>query len=94
MMVSERVPGKRLVSEGQGRQFLVKTVFKQDQYGLGVLSSSSRHPQVTHSSAHDVRAVRRKGRRQQEEDKQQEGEGKSAGEGAGVGDQTEEIHGH
>ena len=63
-------PGKGLGSDGQGRQFPVKTVLKQDRYGLGVPSSSSRHPRVTHFSAHDVRAVkRRKGRRQQEEDK-------------------------
>ena len=70
MVRSGWVPSKEFGSEGQRRQFPVKTVSKQDRYGLGVPSSSSRHSRVTHFSAHDIRAVRRrKGRRQQEEDK-------------------------
>ena len=52
-------PQGGLGSEGQGRQFPVKTVLKRDRQGLGVSPSLAQRPRVTHFTAHDERAVKR-----------------------------------
>lgn len=65
-------PDKGLGSEGQGRQFPVKTILKQDRRGLGKATSRAR---VTHFSPGDVKAVKnghfcqakKVGKRQREE---------------------------
>ena len=57
-------PDKGLGSEGQGRQFPVKTVLKRDRLGVGNASSSI--PRVTHFRPGDISAIkseRRKNRR-------------------------------
>lgn len=51
-------PDRGLGSQGQGRQFPIKTVLKQDHLGLGMVSQATKHPRVTHFSARDQSAVR------------------------------------
>ena len=61
-------PDTGLGSKGQGCQYPVKTILKQDRYGLG--SKSTRRPRVTHFSAGDVSAVKnRRWRRDDQTDK-------------------------
>ena len=60
-------PDRGLGSTGQGHKYPVKTVLKQDRRGIGVTSSKSQKPRVTHFSPGDVRAVRNRHWRLQRE---------------------------
>lgn len=51
-------PDRGLGSEGQGRQFPIKTVLKHDRLGLGMASRAAKHPHVTHFPPMDQSAVR------------------------------------
>ena len=59
-------PDRGLGSEGQGRQFPIKTVLKQDRLGLGMASRATKHPRVTHFAPMDHSAVRNRRWRQSE----------------------------
>ena len=78
MMQSGWNPQRGLGSEGQGRQFPVKTVLKRDRQGLGVTPSLAQRPRVTHFNAHDERAVRRSRRVEKTEKKMTKKERKAA----------------
>lgn len=52
-------PEGGLGSEGKGRTLPVKTVLKRDRFGIG--ASESKRARVTHFTAHDSRAIKRKG---------------------------------
>ena len=54
-------PDKGLGSEGQGRQFPVKTVLKQDRLGIGI---KSKKPRVTHFRPGDISAVKTRRQKQ------------------------------
>lgn len=78
MMQSGWDPQGGLGSEGQGRQFPVKTVLKRDRQGFGVTPTLAQRPRVTHFNAHDERAVKRNRRVEKTERKMTKKERKAA----------------
>ena len=54
-------PDKGLGSEGQGRQFPIKTVLKRDRLGIGI---KSKMPRVTHFRPGDISAVKTRRQKQ------------------------------